>query len=138
MRPNRLKALLQEGKLACGSWLTLCSPLGAEIMGLAGFDWLLIDMEHGSGDYQTLLGQLQAISCAGETTTVVRVQWNDPNIVKRVLDLGAEGVMVPGVRTVDEARQAVASLRYPPEGIRGIANVRASRVGLDPHSSQNP
>lgn len=132
MKPNRLKTLLREGKYAAGSWVSLCSPLGAEIMGMAGYDWLLIDMEHGAGDYQTLLSQLQAIGSAGETTPIVRVQWNDPIVVKRVLDLGAQGVMVPGIRTAEEARRAVASIKYPPEGIRGIAGVRASRFGQDP------
>jgi 4-hydroxy-2-oxoheptanedioate aldolase len=132
MKANRLKTLLREGKYAAGSWVSLCSPLGAEIMGLAGFDWLLIDMEHGAGDYQTLLGQLQAIGSAGEATPIVRVQWNDPVVVKRVLDLGAQGVMVPGIKTVEDARTAVASIKYPPEGIRGIAGVRASRFGQDP------
>ena len=74
-------------------------------------------MEHGTGDYQTLLGQVQAINSVGDSTPIVRVQANDPNIVKRVLEAGAEGVMVPGIRTVEEARLAVASTRYPPEGI---------------------
>lgn len=132
MKPNRLLSLLRAGKFTCGSWVSLCSPLGAEIMGLAGFDWLLIDMEHGAGDYQTLLAQLHAIAAAGETSPIVRVQGNDPNIVKRVLDLGAQGVMVPGIRTVDEARLAIAGAKYPPEGMRGIASVRASRFGQDP------
>ncbi len=132
MKANRLKKLLDEGKYAVGSWVSLCSPLAAEIMGMAGFDWLLIDMEHGAGDYQTLLGQLQAIGCAGETTPIVRVQWNDHVAVKRVLDLGAQGVMVPGIKTAEDARRAVASIKYPPEGIRGIAGVRASRFGQDP------
>ena len=131
MTPNPLKKALHSGQFTLGSWVSLCSPIGAEVMGLAGFDWLLIDMEHGPGDYQTLLHQLQAMGCAGSTTPVVRVQNNDPNIIKRVLDLGAGGVMVPGVRSVEEARQAVAALRYPPGGIRGIAGVRAGRFGLD-------
>ncbi len=132
MKPNRLKRLLGEGKYAAGSWVSLCSPLAAEIMGMAGFDWLLIDMEHGAGDYQTLLSQLQGIACAGEATPIVRVQWNDPVVVKRVLDLGAQGVMVPGIKTAEEAKRAVASIKFPPEGIRGIAGTRASRFGQDP------
>ena len=131
MKENRLKKALNEGKFTVGTWVSMCSPLGAEALGLVGFDWLLIDMEHGSGDYQTLLHQLQAVECAGQTTPVVRVQWNDANVLKRVLDLGATSVMVPGVRSVDEARRAVEALRYPPEGIRGIAPVRAGKFGLD-------
>ena len=132
MKPNRVKKLLREGKFTCGSWVSLCSQIGAEVMGLCGFDWLLIDMEHGAGDYQTLLGQLQALAAAGETVPLVRVQSNDPVVIKRVLDLGAYGVMVPGVRSAAEARAAVAAVKYPPEGIRGLAGVRAGRFGQDP------
>jgi len=132
MKPNPVKKLLARGQPTCGSWVSLCSPLGAEVMALAGFDWLLIDMEHGAGDYQTLLHQLQAVAAAGETVPIVRVQWNDPVVIKRVLDLGAAGVMVPGIATVDDARRAVGAIKYPPEGFRGIAGVRASRFGQDP------
>lgn len=131
MKPNRVKKLLQDGKHTCGSWVSLCSPIGAEVMGLLGFDWVLIDMEHGAGDYQTLLGQLQGLAAAGETVPFVRVQWNDPVVIKRVLDLGAYGVMVPGVRTAAEARQAVAAIKYPPEGIRGLASNRGAGYGTD-------
>ena len=131
MKPNRVKELLQQGKYTCGSWVSLCSPMGAEVMGLMGFDWLLIDMEHGAGDYQTLLGQLQAVAAAGETVPFVRVQWNDAVVIKRVLDLGAYGVMVPGIRSAEEARAAVSAIRYPPEGIRGLAGNRGARYGLD-------
>ncbi|MBI3992855.1 MAG: 4-hydroxy-2-oxo-heptane-1,7-dioate aldolase, partial [Candidatus Lambdaproteobacteria bacterium] len=132
MTPNRLKHLLREGQPTCGTFLSLCSPLAAEIMGMLGFDWLLVDMEHGAGDYQTLLGQLQAIRAAGDSVPLVRVQWNDPVVVKRVLDAGAMGVMIPGVRSVAEAHQGVLATRYPPAGVRGMANVRATRFGLDP------
>jgi 2-keto-3-deoxy-L-rhamnonate aldolase RhmA len=131
MKPNRVQQLLREGKATCGSWVSLCSPLAAEVMGLLGFDWLLIDMEHGAGEYQTLVGQLQAIGSAGETEPIVRVQWNDPVVIKRVLDAGARGVMVPGIKTAEEARRAVAATQYPPQGMRGIASVRGGKFGLD-------
>jgi 2-keto-3-deoxy-L-rhamnonate aldolase RhmA len=131
MKPNRVKQLLKEGKSACGTWVSLCSPTAAEVVGMAGFDWLLIDMEHGAGDYQTLVTQLQAIAAAGESEPIVRVQWNDPVVVKRVLDAGARGVMIPGIKTVEEARRAVASTKYPPQGFRGIASVRGGKYGLD-------
>ena len=121
MKQNRLKNLLREGKYASGSWVSMCNPLGAEIMGMVGFDWLLVDMEHGAGDYQTLLSQLQAIGAAGDTTPIVRVEWNDPVVVKRVLDIGAEGVMVPGIKTAEDAKKAIGSIKYPPDGFRGIA-----------------
>jgi 2-keto-3-deoxy-L-rhamnonate aldolase RhmA len=131
MKPNRVKRLLKDGKYTCGSWVSLCSPIGAEVMGLVGFDWLLIDMEHGSGDYQTLLTQLQGIAAAGETVPFVRVQWNDPVVIKRVLDLGAYGVMVPGIKSAEEARRAVAAIKYPPQGIRGLAGNRGAQYGQD-------
>jgi 2-dehydro-3-deoxyglucarate aldolase/4-hydroxy-2-oxoheptanedioate aldolase len=89
-------------------------------MSRAGFDWLLIDMEHGHGDYQTLLGQLQAIE-GSPAIPVVRVQWNDPAVIKRVLDLGAYGVMIPWIASRAEAEAAVRAAKYPPQGIRGIA-----------------
>lgn len=132
MKPNRVKQLLQQNQAACGTWVSLCSPIAAEAIGLCGFDWLLIDMEHGAGDYQTLVSQLQAIACAGESEPIVRVQWNDPVIVKRVLDAGARGVMIPGIKTAEEAKRAIASTKYPPQGFRGIASVRGGKFGLDP------
>jgi len=131
MKPNRVKQLLNEGKYTCGSWVSLCSPIAAEVMGLMGFDWVLVDMEHGAGDYQTLLGQLQALGAAGETVPIVRVQWNDPVVIKRVLDIGAYGVMVPGIKTAEEAQRAVAAIKYPPQGIRGLAGNRGARYGAD-------
>ena len=117
---NRVKRDLKAGRQTVGGWLHLCSSISAEIMGDAGFDWLLIDMEHGPGDYQTLLVQLQALS-ASRTTPVVRVQWNDPAVIKRVLDLGAEGVMIPLVGNRRECEAAVRACTYPPEGTRGVA-----------------
>ena len=131
MKPNKVKQMLQDGQHTCGTWVSMCSPIGAEVMGLAGFDWLLIDMEHGPGDYQTLLTQLQAIAAGGEAVPFVRVQWNDPVVIKRVLDLGAYGVMVPGIRTAAEAELAIRSVKYPPDGIRGLAGSRGARYGLD-------
>jgi len=120
VKTNHVKRALREGRPTAGSWLSLCSAISAEIMSRAGFDWLLIDMEHGHGDYQTLLGQLQAIE-GSETIPVVRVQWNDPAVIKRVLDLGAYGVMVPWIGSRAEAEAAVRATKYPPLGIRGIA-----------------
>jgi len=132
MKPNMLKRKLSAGQFTCGSWMSLCSPIGAEVMGMIGFDWVLIDMEHGMGDYQTLLSQLQALGAAGgETVPIVRVQWNDAVVIKRVLDAGAYGVMVPGGRTVHDARNAVSAIKYPPQGVRGIAGNRGARFGLD-------
>lgn len=120
VKDNHVKRSLREGRPTAGSWLHLCSAISAEIVSRAGFDWLLIDMEHGHGDYQTLLAQLQAIE-GSPSIPIVRVQWNDPAVIKRVLDLGAYGVMVPWVGGRAEAEAAVRAVRYPPQGIRGIA-----------------
>ena len=120
VKTNHVKRALREGRPTAGAWLTCAAAISAEIMSRAGFDWLLIDMEHGHGDFQTLLAQLQAIE-GSETIPVVRVQWNDPAIIKRVLDMGAYGVMVPWVGGRREAEAAVRAAKYPPDGIRGIA-----------------
>src|SRR5260370_8314526 len=117
---NAVKRRLRAGEKTSGAWLSLCSPIAAEIMADAGFDWLLIDMEHGHGDYQTLLAQLQAIEGSG-TVPFVRVQGNDPMVIKRVLDLGAYGVMIPWVSGRKECEAAIAACKYPPDGLRGMA-----------------
>ncbi|HKJ84644.1 MAG TPA: aldolase/citrate lyase family protein [Spirochaetia bacterium] len=117
------------GERLIGTWCNLGSSITVEMAGLAGFDWVLIDNEHGVGDYAALVAQLQA---AGSTPAapIVRIEWNDPVMFKRVLDLGVAGVMVPYVQTADEAWQAVRAMRYPPEGVRGVASLtRATGFG---------
>lgn len=104
----------------CGTFLNLGSPMTVEIAGLAGFDWVLIDHEHGPGGEDTLLHQLHAAS-ATPAIPIVRIALNEVPRFKRVLDMGALGVMVPYVNTAAEARAAVAAMRYPPHGIRGVA-----------------
>lgn len=114
-----------------GTFLNLGSPITVEIAGLAGFDWLLIDHEHGPGGEDTLLHQLQAAS-ATPAFPIVRIAINDTPRFKRVLDMGACGVMVPYVNTAGEARSAVAAMRYPPHGVRGVAKVtRGAGFGAD-------
>lgn len=105
-----------------GTFLNLGSSVTAEIAGKAGFDWVLIDIEHGMGDRQELLTQLQALE-ATPAAPVVRIAWNDPVRFKRVLDLGVSGVMVPYVNSAEEAMRAAAAMRYPPEGVRGVARL---------------
>ncbi len=117
---NLLKQKLKQGKKTAGSWLGLASPLASEIVGRSGFDWVIIDMEHGPGDIMTLISQLQAIS-GSDVSPIVRVPWNDFVIIKRVLDAGAHGLIIPYVNTREEAVAAVRACKYPPEGIRGIA-----------------
>ena len=130
-RANPLKARLAAGRPALGCWLSWVYPVAAELVGLAGYDCVVIDHEHGFGGLAETVGCLQALS-ATPTAAVVRVPWNDPVYIKRVLDLGIDGVMVPAVSNADEARAAVAACRYPPRGIRGAAYsmVRAADYGL--------
>lgn len=132
MKPSpdfRKRALAREW--LCGTFLNLGSPLTVEIAGLAGFDWVLLDHEHGPGGEDTLLHQLQA-AAATPTSPVVRIAVNETVRFKRVLDMGAAGVMVPYVNTAAEARAAVAAMRYPPHGVRGVAKItRGAGFGAD-------
>jgi 2-keto-3-deoxy-L-rhamnonate aldolase RhmA len=118
-------------EILSGTFLNLGSSLTAEMAGQAGFDWVLVDLEHGAGDYQNLQYQLQAIQ-GTSAAPLVRLAWNDPILCKRVLDLGPSGLMVPWINSVDEAKKAVAAMRYPPLGIRGVASMnRACSFGID-------
>lgn len=115
----------------CGTFLNLGSPITVEVAGLAGFDWLLIDHEHGPGGEDTLLHQLHAAATT-PAFPVVRIAANETARFKRVLDAGACGVMVPLVSSAAEARAAVAATRYPPRGIRGVAKFhRSAGFGAD-------
>jgi 2-keto-3-deoxy-L-rhamnonate aldolase RhmA len=117
--PDFRKRVLAREWLA-GTFLNLGSPMTVEVAGLAGFDWVLIDHEHGPGGEDTLLHQLHA-AAATPAFPVVRIAQNETPRFKRVLDMGALGVMVPYVSTANEARSAVSAMRYPPRGIRGVA-----------------
>ena len=128
MRPNTIKRLWAEGKPALGARLQTASTIVAEQMAHAGFDWLYIDGEHSPADLLTIVQMMQVIS-ATDTIPIVRVQWNDPVQVKRVLDGGAYGVIIPWVNTAAEAEQAVAACRYPPRGIRGYGPYRGAMYG---------
>jgi len=122
---------VRKGEILCGTWLNLGSAMTAEIAADAGFDWVVIDLEHGAGGHDSLLHQMQAVA-AGTAAPLVRIAWNEAPRFKRVLDLGAAGVVVPYVATRAEAEQAVAAMRYPPSGIRGCAGMnRATSFGRD-------
>ena len=114
-----------SGERLFGTWCNLGSSITVEMAGLAGFDWVLIDLEHGVGDQESLVAQVQA-AAATSAAPIVRIAWNDLVRFKRVLDLGVSGVMVPYVQTADEARAAVRAMRYPPEGVRGVASLTRS------------
>jgi 4-hydroxy-2-oxoheptanedioate aldolase len=126
---NAFKHALAAGKPQIGLWLSLSSGYCAEVCAGSGFDWLLVDTEHSPNEIDMVLGQLQAIA-PYPSHPVVRVAWNDPVIVKRTLDIGAQSLLFPFVQSAQEAAQAVAATRYPPRGIRGVAGTtRATRFG---------
>jgi 4-hydroxy-2-oxoheptanedioate aldolase len=127
--PNPFKRSLARNELQIGLWSTLCSNISTEIIAHAGFDWILLDTEHSPNELPDLLRQLQAMT-GGTASPVVRAAWNDPVLIKRILDIGAQSLLLPYVQTAEEARQAVQSVRYPPKGIRGVSSSsRASRYG---------
>lgn len=116
-----------------GTWLSSASPIYAEAAGHAGFDWGVVDMEHAPLDMATLVQSLQA-TLGSRMLPIVRVPWNDGVTVKRVLDAGAETILVPFVQDEHEAAAAVAATRYPPHGVRGMAGMnRGSRFGTTPN-----
>jgi 4-hydroxy-2-oxoheptanedioate aldolase len=126
---NSFKAALLEGRPQIGLWCALGSATGAEILAQAGYDWILIDTEHAPNEVPGVLDQLRALA-GGTASPVVRPAWNDPVILKRILDLGAQSVLVPYVQDAREAARAVAATRYPPRGIRGVASLhRANAYG---------
>ncbi len=116
-----------------GTWIMSASPLVAEAVAHAGFDWGVIDMEHTPLDMMEVIHMLQAVACS-RMVPIVRVPWNDTVVVKRVLDAGATTVLFPFVQNAEEAHRAVAATRYPPQGVRGMAGMsRASRFGTTPN-----
>jgi 4-hydroxy-2-oxoheptanedioate aldolase len=129
LQRNRFKYELAAGQLQIGLWCSLCSSIAAEIVSDSGFDWLLLDTEHSPNELPDLLAALQAVA-AGSGTPIVRPAWNDTVLIKRVLDIGAQTVLLPYVQNAEEARRAVAATRYPPAGIRGVTGSgRAARYG---------
>ncbi len=109
-----------QGEFLAGVWLNLASSLTSEMAGMAGYDWLLIDQEHAPGDTMTLLHQLQSAS-RFPVAPIVRVPWVDRILFKKILDLGAAGIMTPYVQTAEEAKEVVRFGKYAPMGERGVA-----------------
>jgi 4-hydroxy-2-oxoheptanedioate aldolase len=129
---NNFKRALQAGKPQIGLWSSLSSNYTVEVIAGAGFDWILLDSEHSPADIENLLTQLQA-AAPYATHPVVRIPWNDMVTVKRVLDIGAQSLLIPYVSSKEEARDAVSFTRYPPAGVRGVAGTtRATRFGRIP------
>lgn len=124
-----LKERLRTGELTVGSWITLGHPSIAEIMASAGFDWLVVDMEHSALTMREAQELIQAIELGG-SVPLVRVGANDPNEIKRVMDAGAHGVVVPMVNSREDALRAVRAANYPPRGSRGVGLARAQGYGF--------
>jgi len=126
---KNLKEKLRQGETLHGCWLNLGSPVTAEMVGTSGFDWVLIDLEHGSGTEKEALQQLQALEHT-PATPIVRVESAQPARSQRMLDMGAMGIMCPRIRNAIEAKAFVSGLHYPPHGSRGVAKmVRATGFG---------
>jgi 2-dehydro-3-deoxyglucarate aldolase len=127
--PNRFRQDLVAGKRLIGCWCSLGSPITTEVLGVAGFDWILLDAEHAPNDVLSLIPQLMALKDSA-SAPVVRPSSNNVVEIKRLLDAGFHNFLVPYVESADEARRAVAATRYPPAGVRGVSvSQRSNRYG---------
>lgn len=135
---NPFKERLQRAEAQIGLWVGLADPYTAEVCATAGFDWLLIDGEHGPNDLRSMLGSLQAVA-PYDAQPVVRIPHGDKALIKQVLEIGATTLLVPMVDTAEQARELVRAMRYPPVGVRGVGSglARSSRWGSDRHYLQN-
>lgn len=128
---KRLKEVLREGGLALGTWVTINHPDVVEALSTLPFDWIVFDMEHSPLDVSNV--QLLMMALRGTNITpIVRVPWNDMVIIKRVLDIGAQGVLIPWINDASEAERAVKYVRYPPRGVRGVGPRRCIQYGARP------
>ena len=118
-----LKARWAKDEVTLGAWCMIPEPLTAEALGRAGFDWVLVDMQHGCMDYETALNMIRAVDTTS-AVPIVRVPWNDPGIIGRALDAGALGIVIPMIQTPDDAKRAVDACLYPPKGRRSFGPVR--------------
>lgn len=129
MDPNRVKSLLSKGEMTLGTWVTIGNPDVAEILSHIGFDWLVFDTEHGPLSIETAQRMIQATS-GTRVVPLVRVGSNDMVEIKRALDIGAYGIVVPLVNNKEDAKNAVAYTRYPPRGVRGAGPRRCGLYGI--------
>ena len=127
---NILKEKLKKGQAVIGTFISLGHPDVTELLSRLGFDWLLIDGEHSPIGLETMQVMMQAMN-GSNCTPIVRPQWNDMVIIKRILDIGAHGVLVPWVNTKEEAEYAVSACKYPPKGLRGWGPRRAGLFDPD-------
>lgn len=129
---NAFKLRLKAGETQLGLWMSIPSPVTAEALSLLGFDWLMFDSEHAAVEVASMQPLFQA-AAAGQSAIVARPAWNDKVLIKKMLDIGAQTLLIPFVQSAAEAEAAVRATRFPPEGIRGVAGAtRASRFGLAP------
>ncbi|MEM6999839.1 MAG: aldolase/citrate lyase family protein [Pseudomonadota bacterium] len=128
MRENKSLSAWRRGEQTIGCWLSLANAYTAEVISKLGFDWVCVDLQHGMIDYTDLAVMLPAISNS-EATPIVRVPWNEPYEIMKVLDAGAYGVIVPMVNNRAEAEQAVAACKYPPDGMRSFGPIRGALYG---------
>ena len=130
--PNSLKQGLLAGKKLIGCWSSLSNAITTEALGVAGFDWILLDAEHSPNDVSTFIPQLMALKDS-VSAPVVRPTCNNTVEIKRLLDAGFYNFLIPFVENADEARRAVAATRYPPQGVRGVSvSQRSNRYGTVP------
>tara|TARA_B100001540_G_scaffold295365_1_gene296077 strand:- start:417 stop:1184 length:768 start_codon:yes stop_codon:yes gene_type:complete len=130
LKKNKLKYKLKNNIQTYGSWITISSPIIPEIMSIAKFDWLCVDLEHSSIDLNDLLSIIISIE-NNNIAPIVRVGENNPNLIKRVMDIGAYGVIVPNIKSREEALKAVESVKYPPAGNRGVGLFKAQKFGSE-------
>ena len=129
---NHFKAALKQGRQQIGMWCTLAGGAYAEMLAACGYDWIVLDTEHAPLGLQDVHAMLQAMA-PYPVSPIVRPGWNDPVEIKRLLDIGVQSLLIPYIQNVEEAKRAIAAVRYPPEGMRGVAGMtRASRYGLVP------
>jgi 2-dehydro-3-deoxyglucarate aldolase/4-hydroxy-2-oxoheptanedioate aldolase len=129
-----LRRRILSGEILFGAWASLDSPVSAELAARAGYDWVVVDLEHGAATEASLLAHLYAVESAG-AAALVRPQSAERLRIGRALDLGAEGIVIPRLDTADQVREAVGFLHYPPGGVRGVALLtRGARLGSVPHA----
>jgi 2-dehydro-3-deoxyglucarate aldolase len=127
--PNSFKRRLLAGERLIGCWCSLANPITTEVLGVAGFDWILLDGEHSPNDVISFIPQLMALKDS-VSAPIVRPSWNNPVELKRLLDGGFYNFLIPFVESDDEAKRAVAATRYPPQGTRGVSvSQRSNKFG---------
>ncbi len=136
MSANPLRQLFAKGGAAVNGWLAVPSVFSAEIMARAGWDAITIDMQHGAVDYGDALAMLTAIAAGGNAVPMVRVPWNEPGAIMRMLDAGALGVICPMIESAEAAQAFVRACRYPPHGARSFGPIRARLVHGDDYAAR--